>query len=76
MRLVGPWPCIANGTITMRSHRNRDDVTIFINDELSTGLDEISVHMVGITTAEADAFEEAVKAFNNALAMAKAREAA
>ena len=76
MRLVGPWPCIANGTITMRALRNRDGVTIIINDALSTGLDEISVRMIGISSSEADAFEEAVKAFNAALAIARAKEAA
>lgn len=76
MRLLGPWPCIANGTITMRSVRTRDGVTICINDALGTGLDEVSVRMVGITPEEADAYEAAVTAFNAALAIARAKEAA
>lgn len=76
MKLIGPWPHIATGTIAISGHRTRDGLTLIIRDQANTGLDEISVRMIGISTADADAYEQAITAFQNALAMAKAREAA
>ncbi len=76
MRLIGPYPAIAAGKIRLSAIRTKDGVTILITDQNSSGLDELSVAMIGLSVAEADAFETAVSAFNNALALAKAKEAA
>lgn len=76
MRLVGPFPFMAHGLVRLTAYRKPDGVTVTITDTHSTGLDELSFRLIGISDAEADAYEAAVKAFNNALAIAKAKEAA
>lgn len=76
MKLIGPWPCIANGKVRLSAKRGRDGLTLILTDDSQTGLDEVSIRMIGLSTSEADAFEQAVTAFNNALAMARAKEAA
>lgn len=76
MRLVGPFPFIAYGSVRLTSERKKDGVTVVIKDDTNTGLDELSFRLIGISETDIDAYEAAVKAFNNALAMARAKEAA
>jgi hypothetical protein len=76
MRLVGPFPFIAYGSVRLTSERKPDGVTIVIRDGTTSGLDELSFRLLGVSETEIDAYEAAVKAFNNALALAKAKEAA
>ena len=76
MRLVGPYPFIAYGSVRLTAERKPDGVTIVIRDGTTSGLDELSFRLLGVSEQEIDAYEAAVKAFNNALALAKAKEAA
>lgn len=76
MRLVGPFPFMAHGQVRLAAYRKPDGMTVAIIDAAGTGLDEISFRLLGLSENEIDAYEAAVKAFNNALAIARAKEAA
>lgn len=76
MKLIGPWPCIANGKIRLSAKRNKNGLTLIITDNNSSGLDELSVAMIGLPDAEIDAYEWAVRSFNNSLEISRAKGAA
>lgn len=76
MRLVGPWPHIATGKAKLFARRDSTGVTLIIQDEGDSGLDEVSIRMIGLSDAEIDAYEAAAKAFNTAMLLSLAKEAA
>jgi hypothetical protein len=76
MKLIGPWPCIANGKIRLTAKRGKDGLTLIIQDDSHTGLDEVSIRMIGLPDAEIDAYEWAVRSFNNSLEITRAKGAA
>lgn len=76
MKLVGPWPCIANGKVRLSAKRGRDGLTLILTDDSQTCLDEVSIRMIGLPDAEIDAYEWAVRSFNNSLEISRAKGAA
>lgn len=76
MKLIGPWPCIANGKVRLSAKRGRDGLTLILTDDSLTDLDEVSIRMIGLSDADIDAYEWAVRAFNNSLEISRAKGAA
>lgn len=76
MKLIGPWPCIANGKVRLSAKRGRDGLTLILTDDSQTGLDEVSIRMIGLPDTDIDAYEWAVRSFNNSLEISRAKGAA